>query len=142
MLVKEAMVLLELALWKANLQENEANDAAAAQDGVRVTRGRRKRARKDRYNTSGASIMIKNVLPLLALKYFTKTRTMKIIVVIDSIRIHRPRYSILLKDQQDLLFCLHPNCRNLFRSFSLAHRLPPYLPRFEAPQMPSPQGNL
>jgi hypothetical protein len=67
-LVKEAMVSLELALWKANLHENEANDAAAAQDGMRVTRGRRKRARKDRCITSGASIVIKNVLPFLALK--------------------------------------------------------------------------
>ena len=69
MIVKEAMTLLELALWKANLHENEeANDAAAAQEGVRVTRGQRKRARKDRCITSGASIVIKNVLPFLALK--------------------------------------------------------------------------
>jgi hypothetical protein len=68
MLVKEAVVSLELALWKANLHENEANDAAAAQDGMRVTRGRRKRARKDRCITSGASIVIKNVLPYLALE--------------------------------------------------------------------------
>jgi hypothetical protein len=67
-LLKEAMVLLELALWKANLQENEADDAAAAQEGVRVTRGQRKRARKDRCITSGASIVIKNVLPFLALE--------------------------------------------------------------------------
>jgi hypothetical protein len=62
-LLKEAMVLLELALWKANLCENED-----AQEGVRVTRGQRKRARKDRCITSGASIVIKNVLPFLALK--------------------------------------------------------------------------
>jgi hypothetical protein len=67
-LLKEAMTLLELALWKANLHDNEAVDAAAAQDGVRVTRGRVKRARKDRCITSGASIVIKNVLPFLALK--------------------------------------------------------------------------
>ena len=67
-ILKEAMTLLELALWKANLYENEADDAAAAQEGVRVTRGRRKRARKDRYITSGASIVITNVLPFLALK--------------------------------------------------------------------------
>ena len=67
-LVKEPMTLLELALWKANL-ENEANDAAAAKEvGVRVTRGQRKRKRKDRCITSGASIVIKNVLPFLALK--------------------------------------------------------------------------
>ena len=67
-LVKEAMTLLELALWKANLRENETDDAAAAQEGVIVTRGRVKRARKDRCITSGASIVIKNVLPFLALK--------------------------------------------------------------------------
>ncbi len=66
MLVKEAMTLLELALWKANLHGNMADDAAA-QEGVRVTRGQRKRARKDRCITSGASIVIKNVLPFLAL---------------------------------------------------------------------------
>ena len=65
-LVKEAMTLLELALWKANLRENDG--AAAAQEGVRVTRGQRKRKRKDRCITSGASIVIKNVLPFLALK--------------------------------------------------------------------------
>ena len=60
-LVKEAMTLLELALWKAKL-----NDDAAEQEGVRVTRGQRKRKRKDSCITSGASIVIKNVLPFLA----------------------------------------------------------------------------
>jgi hypothetical protein len=67
MLLKEATTLLELALWKASLHKNEAVDAAAAQEGVRVTRGQRKRARKDRCITSGASIVIKNVLPFLAM---------------------------------------------------------------------------
>jgi hypothetical protein len=67
-ILKEAMALLELALWKANLRENEADASSAAQEGVRVTRGQRKRARKDRCITSGASIVIKNVLPFLALK--------------------------------------------------------------------------
>jgi hypothetical protein len=62
-ILKEAMALLELALWKANLRDN-----VAAQEGVRVTRGQRKRARKDRCITSGASIVIKNVLPFLSLK--------------------------------------------------------------------------
>ncbi len=66
-LVKEAMTLLELALWKANLHDDVANEVAAAHEGVRVTRGRVKRARKDRCITSGASIVIKNVLPFLAL---------------------------------------------------------------------------
>jgi hypothetical protein len=65
-LLNEAMTLLELALWKANLRENEAG--YATQDGVRVTRGERKRKRNDRCITSGASIVIKNVLPFLALE--------------------------------------------------------------------------
>jgi len=60
-LVKEAMTLLELALWKTKL-----HDDAAEQEGVRVTRGQRKRKRKDSCITSGASIVIKNVLPFLA----------------------------------------------------------------------------
>jgi hypothetical protein len=67
LLLKEVTTLLELALWKANLHDDVANDAAIAQEGVRVTRGRVKRARKDRCITSGASIVIKNVLPFLAL---------------------------------------------------------------------------
>jgi hypothetical protein len=67
-LVKEAMTLLELVLWKANLRENKADDVAATQEGVRVTRGQRKRKRNDSCITSGASIVIKNVLPFLALK--------------------------------------------------------------------------
>jgi hypothetical protein len=64
LLVKEAMTLLELALWKANLEENGVD-----LEGVRVTRGRRqvKRARKERCITSGAGVIIKNVLPFLQL---------------------------------------------------------------------------
>jgi hypothetical protein len=65
-LLKEAMTLLELALWKANLDDNVGY--AAAREGVRVTRGQRKRARKDRCITSGASVVIKNVLPFLTLE--------------------------------------------------------------------------
>jgi hypothetical protein len=68
-LVKESMTLLELALWKANLDKNEFITGVTSQDdGVRVTRGRRKRARKERCITSGAGIIIKNVLPFLELK--------------------------------------------------------------------------
>ena len=63
LLVKEAMTLLELALWKAKLDEN-----AVALGGVRVTRRQVKRARKERCITSGAGIIIKNVLPFLELK--------------------------------------------------------------------------
>ena len=64
-LLKEAMMLLELALWKAKLDdEYNGNDG---KEGARVTRGRVKRARKERCVTSGASIVIKNVLPFLQL---------------------------------------------------------------------------
>jgi hypothetical protein len=64
--LKEAMTLLELALWKANLDENESG--VPSQEGVRVTRRQVKRARKERCITSGAGIIIKNVLPFLELK--------------------------------------------------------------------------
>ena len=65
LLVKEATTLLELALWKANLDETESG--VPSQEGVRVTRRQVKRARKERYITSGAGIIIKNVLPFLEL---------------------------------------------------------------------------
>ena len=60
-LLKEAATLLELALWKANL------DNGGGREGVRTTRGGRKRARAESCVTSGASIVIKNVLPFLQL---------------------------------------------------------------------------
>ena len=63
-LLKEATTLLELALWKANLDHNEGGKLA--NEGVRITRSR-KRARKEICVTSGASIVIKNVLPFLQL---------------------------------------------------------------------------
>ena len=66
-LLKEFTTLLELALWKANLDDNVGYDAAA-REGVRVTRGQIKRAKKDISITSGASIVIKNVLPFLELE--------------------------------------------------------------------------
>ena len=62
-LLKEATTLLELALWKANLVVNPPVD----KEGVSTTRGSRKRARKEICVTSGASIVIKNVLPFLQL---------------------------------------------------------------------------
>ena len=64
-LVKEATTLLELALWKANLDETESG--VQSQEGVRATRRQIKRARKERCITSGAGIIIKNVLPFLEL---------------------------------------------------------------------------
>jgi hypothetical protein len=66
-LLKESMTLLELALWKAKLDDN-VDDYGASREGGRITRGQRKRARKDSCITSGASIVIKNVLPFLKLE--------------------------------------------------------------------------
>jgi len=63
-LLKEATTLLELALWKAHLDENEGG---TIQQVVGTTRGQRKRARKEICVTSGASVVIKNVLPFLTL---------------------------------------------------------------------------
>ena len=57
-LLKEAMLLLELALWKAKLEDNESNiDAGSV--AVVMTQHR---------VTCGANIVIKNMLPFLALK--------------------------------------------------------------------------
>ena len=64
-LLKEAATLLELALWKANL--DEIDGGVVEREGARTTRGQRKRARKEICVTSGASIVIKNVLPFLKL---------------------------------------------------------------------------
>jgi len=64
LMLKEATTLLELALWKVNLDDKEGGE----REGVRTTRGRRKRARKEICVTSGACIVIMNVLPFLVLK--------------------------------------------------------------------------
>ena len=64
-ILKEATTLLELALWKANLDDNEGG--VVQREGVRTTRRQLKRARKEICVTSGASIVIKNVLPFLTL---------------------------------------------------------------------------
>ena len=65
-LLKEAATLLELALWKANLDINVGG--ILEQTVVRTTRRQLKRARKEKCVTSGASIVIKNVLPFLKLE--------------------------------------------------------------------------
>jgi hypothetical protein len=61
-LLKEATTLLELALWKAKLDENEDNPL---EGGAKIdTVG----ARNERRITSRASIVIKNALPFLQLE--------------------------------------------------------------------------
>ena len=57
-LLKEAMVLLELALWKAKLDDNGSNIDTESVEVVR----------EEHRVTCGANIVIKNVLPFLALK--------------------------------------------------------------------------
>ena len=64
-LLKKATTLLELALWKANLDDNEGN--RHNREGVRRVGDLESSRDQIRY-TSGASIVIKNVLPFLALK--------------------------------------------------------------------------
>ena len=67
-LLKEAMTLLELALWKTKLL-NEAGEKKCSAD---VTKKKVKidaeAARKEHRVACGASIVIKNVLPFLALQ--------------------------------------------------------------------------
>ena len=61
-LLKEAAILLELALWKASLSDNKVGE------GRGVITGEVESSRDEIRYTSGASIVIKNVLPFLALK--------------------------------------------------------------------------
>jgi len=67
-LLKEGMTQLELAVWKAKLDEDEDEGGVLEREGVRITRGRRQRARKESCVTSGANIVIKNVLSFLQLE--------------------------------------------------------------------------
>ena len=62
-LLKEATTLLELALWKANLAYNKEGE----EKGLRTV-GEMENSRDETRYTSGADIVIKNVLPFLALK--------------------------------------------------------------------------
>ena len=69
-LLKEAMTLLELALWKAKLL-NEADEKKCNCNINVVTKKAKidvQSARQEHRFTCGANIVIKNVLPFLALK--------------------------------------------------------------------------
>ena len=67
-LVKEATILLELALWKAKLADfnvvGPGEEKAARKTKIDDVEGERKEARI----TSGADIIIKNVLPYLKME--------------------------------------------------------------------------
>lgn len=65
-ILKEATTLLELALWKANLDGSEGSKLE--REGIRTTGGKRKRARKEICVASGANTVIELVLPFLQLE--------------------------------------------------------------------------
>jgi hypothetical protein len=60
--LKEATTLLELALWKANLDERMRESLKVKAGGGKVDLGNE---RNESRIKSGASIVIKNVLPFL-----------------------------------------------------------------------------
>ena len=63
--VKEGITLLELALWKTRLDENEEYAVERKSKKVKIDA---ESARKERRITCGADIVIKNVLPFLQLE--------------------------------------------------------------------------
>ena len=68
-LLKEAMMLLELALWKAKLlKEGEEEKKCKVNVATKKVKIDAKASRKEHRVTCGANIVIKNVLPFLALK--------------------------------------------------------------------------
>ncbi len=70
-LVKEAMVLLELALWKAKLLHKEGEKSEAEEKMSKKAKIDKESARKEHRVTCGANVVIKNVLPFLQLKELT-----------------------------------------------------------------------
>jgi hypothetical protein len=67
-LVKEAMTLLELALWKARILKETDEKRCNVDEVTKKAKIDDEVARKEHRVTCGASIVIKNVLPFLALQ--------------------------------------------------------------------------
>ena len=67
-LLKEHMTLLELAVWKAKLDEDEKEDSFTQKVQVKRAKIDEESKREEKRITSGADIIIKNVLPFLQLK--------------------------------------------------------------------------
>ena len=67
-LVKEAMALLELALWKTKLLDEEGMQCQAEEKMSQNAKIDKESTRTENRVTCGANIVIKNVLPFLALK--------------------------------------------------------------------------
>eukprot|EP00985_Skeletonema_marinoi_P007418 scaffold3259_cov71-Skeletonema_marinoi.AAC.2 len=63
--IKEALTLLELALWKAKLDEKEENSAEGRTNKVKLDA---ESVRTEKRVTCGADIVIRNVLPFLKLE--------------------------------------------------------------------------
>ena len=63
--VKEGIILLELALWKAKLREKQENTAEERAKKAKIDVSS---ARKEKHITCGADVVIKNVLPFLELQ--------------------------------------------------------------------------
>ena len=70
--LKEAVTILELALWKVKLCDETFGELVVEREDMRTTRGQRKRARLENRQmarvTCGADIVIKNVIPFLQLE--------------------------------------------------------------------------
>jgi len=67
--LKEATVLLELALWKAKLDDDDNKGGGDSLEApTKKVKINVECTRNERRVTSGANIVIKNVLPFLALK--------------------------------------------------------------------------
>ena len=67
-LLKEFTTLLELALWKAKLDESQDERALGRDQQAKKAKFDMKTVRQEKRITSGASIVIKNVLPFLKLE--------------------------------------------------------------------------
>eukprot|EP00985_Skeletonema_marinoi_P000791 scaffold297_cov104-Skeletonema_marinoi.AAC.1 len=67
LLLKEATTLLELALWKARIEEKEEKEFVEGMEAKRAKIDIQSK-RNERRITSGANIVIKNVFPFLELK--------------------------------------------------------------------------
>ena len=63
--IKEAVTLLELAVWKAKLDEKEENSAEGRTKKVKLDG---ESVRKEKRITCGADTVMKNVLPFLQLE--------------------------------------------------------------------------
>jgi hypothetical protein len=67
-LLKEFTTLLELALWKAKIDESQDERTLGSDQSAKKPKLDMKAVRQEARVTSGANIVIKNVLPFLKLE--------------------------------------------------------------------------